>query len=214
MELLDKMMSNITGITLGCGFMFSGLLVFKNPSIAWLQNIFIFFGLYIIVISMVGSVRQYIASKDPNFDRITVISQYANQTMNANALGKAKAFIVMAAFIAAAAAASLIIDRLWVCAAVMVISYAVSCIRGIKEKNTAIAQDENAENASNTGKAKAFDLMAVLYGALLFVLPIMGASWKILLIVALSYIISEIISIRVTYLEFARLWAERGVNIR
>lgn len=212
MELLDKMMSNITGITLGCGFMFSGLLVFSNPSIAWLQNIFVFFGLYIIIISMVGSVRQYISSKDPNFDRITVISQYANQTFNANALGKAKAFIIMAAFIAAAAAASFIFDRSWICAAAIVAAYAISGFAGVRERNKAISEDK--ENASNTGRAKAFDLMVILYGALLFVLPIMGASWKTLLIVALSYIISEIISIRVTYLEFAKLWAERGVKIR
>lgn len=215
MELLNKMMSNITGITLGCGFMFSGLLVFSDPSIAWLQNIFIFFGLYIVAISMISSVRQYISSKDPNFDRITAISMYETQTRNANEIGKAKAFGIMAVIMAISAVLCVVIDRLWICAAVIVGAYAAAYIIGLREKSRICAENaEDTENASISGKRKAFDLMVIFCGAMLFILPIMGASSMVLSVIALGYIGTEIMSIRITYLEFARLWAERGVKIR
>ena len=49
MEVLDKIMSNIMGVTLGALFMFAGLFIQPASSITWMPNLMIFGGAFIVV---------------------------------------------------------------------------------------------------------------------------------------------------------------------
>ena len=98
MEVLDKIMSNIMGVTLGALFMFAGLFIQPASSITWMPNLMIFGGAFIVVMFLSIAVRQYVDTVNPHFGRVTMIAEVEEETKNATNAGKAKAFDVQIFF--------------------------------------------------------------------------------------------------------------------
>lgn len=98
MEVLDKIMSNIMGVTLGALITMVGLFIEPASSITWLPNLMIFGGAFIVVLFLSIAVRQYVDTVNPNFGRVTVVEQIEEETKNATNAGKAKAFDVQIIF--------------------------------------------------------------------------------------------------------------------
>ena len=98
MEVLDKIMSNIMGVTLGALFMFAGLFIQPASSITWMPNLMIFGGAFIVVMFLSIAVRQYVDTVNPHFGRVTMIAEGEEETKNATNAGKAKAFDVQIFF--------------------------------------------------------------------------------------------------------------------
>ena len=98
MEVLDKIMSNIMGVTLGALFMFAGLFIQTDATITWLPNLMIFGGAFLIVNFLSIAVRQYVETVNPNFGRVTVVAEIEEEVKNATNAGKAKAFDVQIFF--------------------------------------------------------------------------------------------------------------------
>ena len=98
MEVLDKIMSNIMGVTLGALIAMVGLFIEPASSITWLPNLMIFGGAFIVVLFLAIAVRQYVDTVNPNFGRVTVVEQIEEETKNATNAGKAKAFDVQIFF--------------------------------------------------------------------------------------------------------------------
>lgn len=92
MEVLDKIMSNITGVTLGALIMIVGLFIEPSSSIDWLPNVMIFGGMFIVVMFLSIAMRQYVDTVNPDFGRVTAIEEIEEETKNAANAGKAKAF--------------------------------------------------------------------------------------------------------------------------
>lgn len=125
MQVLDKLMSNISGITLGFGFFIVGLLVFDDPSIFWLKNLFVFLGLFLIVVFIGNAFRQYIKSLDPNFGRVTSISEFEKQSKNASNYGKAKAFDTLIYVFAAMFIAFSLLKASWIVLLLLLAGYGI-----------------------------------------------------------------------------------------
>lgn len=98
MEVLDKIMSNIMGVTLGALIAMVGLFIEPASSITWLPNLMIFGGAFIVVLFLSIAVRQYVDTVNPNFGRVTVVEQIEEETKNATNAGKAKAFDIQIIF--------------------------------------------------------------------------------------------------------------------
>ncbi|MBQ2650656.1 MAG: hypothetical protein IJO51_03765 [Clostridia bacterium] len=98
MEVLDKIMSNIMGVTLGALFMFVGLFIQTDATITWLPNLMIFGGAFVVVMFLSIAVRQYVETVNPQFGRVTAVAQIEEETKNATNAGKAKAFDVQIFF--------------------------------------------------------------------------------------------------------------------
>ncbi len=98
MEVLDKIMSNIMGVTLGALFMFVGLFIQMDATITWLPNLMIFGGAFLIVLFLSVAVRQYVETVNPNFGRVTAVAEIEEKIMNSTNAGKAKAFDVQIVF--------------------------------------------------------------------------------------------------------------------
>ena len=74
MEVLDKIMSNIMGVTMGALIMFVGLFIEPMSSITWLPNLMIFGGAFIVVMFLSIAIRQYVDTVNPHFGRVTIIA--------------------------------------------------------------------------------------------------------------------------------------------
>lgn len=98
MEVLDKIMSNIMGVTMGALIMFVGLFIEPMSSITWLPNLMIFGGAFIVVMFLSIAIRQYVDTVNPHFGRVTIIADIEEETKNATNAGKAKAFDVQIIF--------------------------------------------------------------------------------------------------------------------
>ncbi|MEA4919832.1 MAG: hypothetical protein VB078_02775 [Clostridiaceae bacterium] len=125
MQVLDKLMANISGITLGFGFFIVGIFVFDDPSVFWLKNLFVFLGLFVIVVFVANAFRQYIKSFDPNFGRVTSISEYDKQSKNASNYGKAKAFDTFIYVFAGMFIAFALLKASWVILLLLLLGYVI-----------------------------------------------------------------------------------------
>lgn len=148
MEVLDKIMSNIMGVTLGALFMFVGLFIQMDATITWLPNLMIFGGAFVVVLFLAIAIRQYVETVDPNFGRVTAVADI----------------------------------------------------------------EEEKKNATNAGKAKAFDVQIYFYGIMFIAFSLMGASWQMLLVLLAFCIASEAIALFCNYksnMEKRRAYEER-----
>lgn len=125
MIVLTKLFGNITGVTLGCGFLIVGLFVFEDPSVLWLKNLFIFFGIFIILLFMSRGATEYVRSLDPNYGRVTDISRYEEQSLKAVTKGKAMAFDLMTWLYVLMLVAFSLLEAEWPLLAILLGSYAV-----------------------------------------------------------------------------------------
>lgn len=96
MELMNKVMANITGVTLGALFFIAGELCFSDPSIVWMKNLFVFLGLFIAASFVIRAFAQYVEIKDPNFGAISSIEERQVRSKNASNAGKARSHDIMA----------------------------------------------------------------------------------------------------------------------
>ena len=141
MEVLDKIMSNIMGVTLGALFMFAGLFIQPASSITWMPNLMIFGGAFLVVLFLSIAVRQYVDTVNPHFGRVTVIADV----------------------------------------------------------------EEETKNATNAGKAKAFDVQIFFYGIMFVAFSLMGASWQMLLLLLAFCIINETIALYSNYKTYKEM---------
>lgn len=141
MEVLDKIMSNIMGVTLGALFMFAGLFIQPASSITWMPNLMIFGGAFIVVMFLSIAVRQYVDTVNPHFGRVTMIAEV----------------------------------------------------------------EEETKNATNAGKAKAFDVQIFFYGIMFVAFSLMGASWQMLLLLLAFCIINETIALYSNYKTYKEM---------
>ncbi|MBR5283710.1 MAG: hypothetical protein IKU27_01465 [Clostridia bacterium] len=143
MEVLDKIMSNIMGVTMGALIMFVGLFIEPMSSITWLPNLMIFGGAFIVVMFLSIAIRQYVDTVNPHFGRVTIIADI----------------------------------------------------------------EEETKNATNAGKAKAFDVQIIFYGIMFVAFSLMGASWQMLLMLLAFCIINEGIALYSNYRTYKQMRA-------
>lgn len=129
MGLMDKIMHNISGLTVGALFFAVGDLAFKDPSIMWLKNIFVFGGLFIILAFLAKSFREYVEWLDPNYGRVTEVAALTEKSLQAMNRAKAKAFDMTAVFFALLILAFSVMEAPWYCMAALLAAFIL--IQGI-----------------------------------------------------------------------------------
>ncbi len=141
MEVLDKIMSNIMGVTMGALIMFVGLFIQPASSITWMPNLMIFGGAFIVVMFLSIAARQYVDTVNPHFGRVTAIAEI----------------------------------------------------------------EEETKNATNAGKAKAFDVQIFFYGIMFVAFSLMGASWQMLLLLLVFCMLNELIALCSNYKAYKKM---------
>lgn len=123
MGLMDKIMHNISGLTIGALFFAVGDLAFKDGSIMWLKNIFVFGGLFIILAFLTKSFREYIEWLDPNYGRVTEVASLTEKSLHAKNRAKAKAFDMTAVIFALLVLTFSVIEAPWYCTAALLAAF-------------------------------------------------------------------------------------------
>ena len=65
--------------------------------------------------------------------------------------------------------------------------------------------EEETKNATNAGKAKAFDVQIFFYGIMFVAFSLMGASWQMLLLLLAFCIINETIALYSNYKTYKEM---------
>ncbi len=131
MELLSRVMKNISGITIGALLFMVGELAFSDPSVFWFKNLFTYGGVFIVIIFLSNSFRQFVEGHDPNYGGVPAISEFEEHSKNASNAGKARAFDWTAAVFAVLFAAFSMLEASWEILTILMLAFAFMEMMGL-----------------------------------------------------------------------------------